>query len=135
VKGKIPMFLGEIIKAYREEHNNMSMAEFAAKCGLTKGYISILEKNKDPRSNNPIIPSIITIKKVADAIGLNFNELYNMLDENSEITLDDPINEIISDDEIELLSNYRKLSPDEKNNVRIYLKTKVEIEILDRKEK
>jgi transcriptional regulator with XRE-family HTH domain len=135
MKGNILMFLGELIKAYREEHNNMSMAEFAAKCGLSKGYISMLEKNKDPRSNDPIIPSIITIKKVAEAIGLNFNELYNMLDDDSQITLDDSIGEIISDDEMELLLNYRKLSPDEKNNVRIYIKTKVEIETLDRKEK
>ena len=38
------MFLGEIVKKYRLEHK-ISMDEFARLSGLSKGYISMLEKN------------------------------------------------------------------------------------------
>lgn len=44
------MHLGEIIKKYREEHDNMSMDAFALRSGLSKGYISMLESNKNPRT-------------------------------------------------------------------------------------
>ena len=37
------MTLGDLIKNYREE-TGMSMDEFAEKSGLSKGYISMLEK-------------------------------------------------------------------------------------------
>jgi transcriptional regulator with XRE-family HTH domain len=36
------MRLGEIIKQYRIE-NNLTTAELASKCALSKGYISMLE--------------------------------------------------------------------------------------------
>ncbi|HEQ7796970.1 TPA: helix-turn-helix transcriptional regulator, partial [Streptococcus pyogenes] len=39
------MKLGEIIKNFREE-KKLSMDRFAEKSGLTKGYISMLEKNE-----------------------------------------------------------------------------------------
>jgi len=39
------MRLGEIIKKYREE-NNLSMDDFVKFSGLSKGYISMLEKIK-----------------------------------------------------------------------------------------
>lgn len=38
------MTLGEIIKKYRHDHS-LSMDAFAAMSGLSKSYISILEKN------------------------------------------------------------------------------------------
>lgn len=38
------MTLGEIIKNYRAEHK-MSMDAFSQKVGLSKAYISILERN------------------------------------------------------------------------------------------
>ena len=41
------MILGELIKTYRTEHH-MSMDDFAKKCGLSKAYISILERNINP---------------------------------------------------------------------------------------
>ena len=40
------MTLGELIREYREQHS-MSMEEFARLSGLSKGYISMLEKNKN----------------------------------------------------------------------------------------
>lgn len=37
------MHLGEVIKQYRYDHGKMSMQAFADKCGLSKGYIAMLE--------------------------------------------------------------------------------------------
>ena len=41
------MTLGELIKEYRSK-NNLSMDAFADKSGISKAYISLLEKNKHP---------------------------------------------------------------------------------------
>lgn len=80
------MNLGEIVKNYRDQHS-LTMDEFAERSGLSKGYISMLEKNKNPANDKNIAPSLNTIKKVADAIKVDFNELINMLGDNHEISL------------------------------------------------
>ena len=58
------MTLGDIIKKYREQ-NNISMGDFANSCSLSKGYISMLENNINPRNNKPISPTLPSIAKVA----------------------------------------------------------------------
>ena len=73
------MTLGEIIKDYRNEHD-MSMDDFSQKSGISKAYISLLEKNKHPKTGKPIAPSVDSIKKAADGMGMDFNVLFGMLD-------------------------------------------------------
>lgn len=80
------MYLGELVKKYRTE-NQLSMDEFAIRSGLSKGYISMLENNKNPRTGNPIIPSLETIRQVASALGKDVNEVINLLDDNQKISL------------------------------------------------
>ena len=80
------MFLGEIVKKYRLEHK-LSMDEFARLSGLSKGYISMLEKNENPRTKKPISPSIDTIKQVSEVTGIDFNEIIEMLDDDLELIL------------------------------------------------
>ena len=80
------MFLGEIVKKYRLEHK-ISMDEFARLSGLSKGYISMLEKNENPRTKKPISPSIDTIKQVSEVTGIDFNEIIEMLDDDLELIL------------------------------------------------
>ena len=80
------MFLGEIIKEYRGR-NDMSMEDFAAKAGLSKGYISMLEKNKHPQNERNIIPSLLTFQKVANAINVKLDDLIRMVDSNQKISL------------------------------------------------
>ena len=79
------MTLGEIIKAYRDEHE-LSMDSFAEKSGISKAYISLLEKNKHPKTGKPITPSIITIKQAADGMNMDFNILFNMIDGDVRIS-------------------------------------------------
>lgn len=68
------MTLGEVIKEYRREHG-LSMEKFAELSRLSKGYISMLEKNKNPRNGKPIIPSILTYRNVAAGMGVAVEEL------------------------------------------------------------
>ena len=78
------MTLGEIIKAYRMEHQ-LSMDAFAEKSGMSKAYISLLEKNKHPKTGKAIAPSVQMIKQAADGMSMDFNDLFQMID--SEVTI------------------------------------------------
>ncbi len=55
------MTLGDLIKSYRNEHS-LSMDKFSDLSGISTAYISLLEKNKHPKTGKPIIPSLQTIK-------------------------------------------------------------------------
>lgn len=81
------MILGDIIKQYRKEHG-YSMDVFAQKSGLSKAYISILERNVNPVNGKPVIPSLETIKAVSQAIGADFNDVIAILDGNQEVSLE-----------------------------------------------
>lgn len=80
------MKLGEIIKSFREE-KKLSMDKFAEKSGLTKGYISMLEKNEHPKSKKPIIPTEETLLKVAKGMGVDIDIVLEKLDFNQEIQI------------------------------------------------
>lgn len=80
------MILGDLIKNYRREHG-FSMEQFAKQSGLSKAYISILERNVNPVNGKPVIPSLETIKAVAQAINMDFNEVIAMLDGNQPVSL------------------------------------------------
>ena len=69
------------IKDYRKSHN-MSMDLFAEKSGISKAYISLLEKNRHPKTGKPIAPSIQCIKQAAEGMGMDFNALFGMIDGN-----------------------------------------------------
>lgn len=81
--------IGTLIKKYREEHN-LSMEEFGRKCGLSKAYISLIERGKNTRSDKPIVPSIDTVKAIADALGLDVDTLLNSTDPNQVIRINSP---------------------------------------------
>lgn len=50
------MNLGEIIHNYRMD-NKMTLDDVAKKCGITKGYVSMLEKNVNPKTKRALSPS------------------------------------------------------------------------------
>lgn len=78
------MTIGEIIKKYRVE-TGMNMDDFAKRCGISKAYVSILERNFNPISKKPATPSLETIKSVAAAIQIDFNDLISMLDSDQPV--------------------------------------------------
>lgn len=80
------MTLGDIIRSYRET-NNITLGEFANACSLSKGYISMLENNINPRNNKPISPTLPSMAKVASGMGIDLDVLLKMLDKKQPVQL------------------------------------------------
>ena len=81
------MTLGDVIKTYRMEHS-ISMDEFAKRSGLSKWYISMLEKNRNPKTGKPIIPSILTYQSVAKAMSTSVDVLMKTVDKEQLVSLE-----------------------------------------------
>lgn len=81
--------IGNIIKEYRTT-NHLSMQEFADKTGLSKGYVSMLERGRHPQNGKEIIPSIATISKIAKTMGISVDALLELTEANQQIRLGDP---------------------------------------------
>lgn len=80
------MYLGEIIREYRKKHG-LSMQTFSDRANLSKAYINQLENNRNPKTGDPIVPSAETFVKVAAAMNITFEELWNAVDENQPLVL------------------------------------------------
>ena len=74
------MKLGDLIRSYRESHD-LSQRQFALRCDLSNGYISILEKGINPNTQRPVTPTIPQLKKLADGMGLSLTELFEQVDD------------------------------------------------------
>ncbi len=72
------MNIGDIIKEYRVKYN-ITMDDFAQMSGLSKGYISMLEKNENPRTKLPIMPTTKTLQSVSQALNISVSELMDKL--------------------------------------------------------
>lgn len=68
------MLLGELVAAYRKEHD-LSQRGFAAKSGLTNGYISMIESGVNPKTGKPITPSFDYLSKLAAAMDMSVHTL------------------------------------------------------------
>lgn len=77
------MFLGDIIKQYRSEHN-LSQRDFAKKCELSHTYIAALEKKVDSRSGKTIAPTVDAVKNISKGLNMPLQELLNILDDEQE---------------------------------------------------
>jgi len=69
--------IGKIIKAKRKE-KKLSLRDFALLCDLSHTYIDCLEKGFDPRSGKPVSPTIDTLDKIANGLGISLIELLNL---------------------------------------------------------
>jgi len=107
------MTLGMIIKEYRER-NRLSQRQFALMCDVSNGYISMLEEGRNPKTNEPIVPSLATMKKLAKAMGMSLNDLMSKADD-MEISLSDkkaPA-EKISGRTVEFVALFEKLTAEQ----------------------
>ena len=118
------MHIGLIIKEYRDRHN-LSMADFAKLANISKAYVSVLEKNKDPRNGKPIVPSIPTIENVAKGMGLTFDELFNRLGDSEMISVKPTLTLITEtsaklndDNQLNVLNYATHLYEDEQNSIK-----------------
>lgn len=74
------MTLSELIIAYRKE-KDISQRKFAEMCDLSNGYISMLEKGENPKTKQPITPTLPMLRKLAKGLNLSINELFSMVDD------------------------------------------------------
>ena len=74
------MTLGDYIRVYRKEAK-LSQREFAKKCDLSNGYISMLERGINPKTKEPITPSLIQLKKLADGMCVTINDILSEVDD------------------------------------------------------
>ena len=57
------------------------------KCGLSNGYISMIEKNENPATGKPLELSLPKIKAIAAAMNMTTDELIRMTDGNTLVSL------------------------------------------------
>ncbi len=83
------MTLKDLIIKYRTE-KGLSQRQFALSCSLSNGYIAMLEKGVNPKTQQPITPTLPVLKKLAKGMNMSLTELF--------VTADDMPIDLISDD-------------------------------------
>ncbi len=104
------MTLGEIVKEYRAK-NNLSLREFASRCGMSHSYIAMLENESNSKTGEPMVPTITTINKIARGMGKTIDALIAEADDMlvSISKENETINEKLTPDEYEILQLFRAL--------------------------
>lgn len=74
------MTLSDLVQEYRREHG-LSQRQFASICGLSNGYISMLERNVNPKTGHPVTPSLPALKKIADGMSITLTDLFTRTDD------------------------------------------------------
>lgn len=69
--------LGQIIRALRQT-KNLSQEEFAAQCGLHRTYIGTIERGEKTMM-------IVTAAKIAQALNLSLAQLFQGLEEDTQL--------------------------------------------------
>ena len=115
----------EIIEEYRTKHG-ISQRKFAEICGVSNGYISMLEKGANPKTGKAIVPTLDKLQKIAKAMGLTVDELLTMADE-IEVDISkrpalDGESGPVDDIDVEIASLIMNLSQEKKKEALGYLR-------------
>lgn len=116
------MKLSEIIIEHRKRMN-ISQREFSRHCDLSNSYISFLEKEKNPKTGKPLVPTLEQYKKIAHGMGISVQRLFELLDEDAPVDITFPAPAIPEDlpqneDLRILVSDLSKLSPEQQKQAR-----------------
>ena len=74
------MKLGEKIKSYRSEHD-LSLRQFAEKCGVSHAYVGYLEQGSNPSTGRPIVPNLARLTALAKGMEMSVEELISEVDD------------------------------------------------------
>ena len=80
------MDLKDILTNYRAEHK-ISQRELARRSGLSNAQISILEYGVNKQTGRKPVPDIITMKKLADGMGMPLQDLFEMIGDSEFVHL------------------------------------------------
>ena len=113
------MRIGEWINTYRTE-NQLSMADFVKKTGVSKAYVGFLEKGT-------VNPTTKMLSKIANALGMTLQEFMVSVDDDDIITIPAASDLLpLTADEESLLSKYRRLDDRRQYAVQGYTDSKLE---------
>ena len=126
------MTLVELIQKYRAEHG-LSQRQFAADCGMSNGYISMLERGKNPKTGMPITPTFPAIRKLAAGMHMTITELFETVDDMLIDISDDQGDELakisalieeggFDDVDMEIIRSVMRMSPEKKQDALKYIR-------------
>ena len=125
------MKIKDYVYNYRKEHG-LSMQAFGKKCGLSRAYISILEKGFNPATGKPFVPGLATLKRIADCTDSDIENLIKMLDGDESIIVNHIATSTVkaktmdlTEREITLIKKYRQLDADGQEDVEDYVDMKL----------
>lgn len=120
------MTLKDLIMEYRSERS-LSQRQFAAACGLSNGYISMLEKGQNPSTKLPVTPTLPKLKQLAAGMGMTLTDLLVKVDDMPvELVLDDEeskklVPEIEDELDAEIMKVVSGLTPEKKQQALSYI--------------
>ena len=119
------MTLSELIIEYRNEHG-ISQRQLANTCGLSNGYISMLEKGLNPSTGLPVTPTLPKLKQLATGMGMTLTDLMVKVDDMPIEIYDDEENkklipEIENELDKQIMSAISGLTPEKKQQALRYI--------------
>ncbi len=120
------MTLKDLIIEYRNDHG-LSQRQFATACGLSNGYISMLEKEMNPNTKLPVMPTLPKLKQLASGMGMSLTDLLVKVDDMPvELILDDAdskklVPEIEDELDAEIMKIISGLTPEKKQQALSYI--------------
>lgn len=120
------MTLKDLIIEYRNDHG-LSQRQFATACGLSNGYISMLEKEMNPNTKLPVTPTLPKLKQLASGMGMSLTDLLVKVDDMPvELILDDAdskklVPEIEDKLDAEIMKIISGLTPEKKQQALSYI--------------
>lgn len=120
------MTLKDLIIEYRNDHG-LSQRQFATACGLSNGYISMLEKKMNPNTKLPVTPTLPKLKQLASGMGMSLTDLLVKVDDMPvELILDDAdskklVPEIEDELDAEIMKIISGLTPEKKQQALSYI--------------
>ena len=120
------MTLKDLIIEDRNDHG-LSQRQFATACGLSNGYISMLEKEMNPNTKLPVTPTLPKLKQLASGMGMSLTDLLVKVDDMPvELILDDAdskklVPEIEDELDAEIMKIISGLTPEKKQQALSYI--------------
>ena len=120
------MTLKDLIIEYRNDHG-LSQRQFATACGLSNGYISMLEKEMNPNPKLPVTPTLPKLKQLASGMGMSLTDMLVKVDDMPvELILDDAdskklVPEIEDELDAEIMKIISGLTPEKKQQALSYI--------------
>lgn len=79
--------LADIIVQYRTDHD-LSQRQFSAHCGISNGYIAMIERGMNPKTGKPVVPTIPSLIKIASGMGMALSDLLHAVGFTMEDSVD-----------------------------------------------